>query len=41
MVEKILVEENQFLRYKRAKEIIARDGLTVNYGLIDKNYDRI
>ena len=41
MVEKILVEENQFVRYKRAKEIIAGDGLTVNYGLIEKNYDKI
>jgi hypothetical protein len=40
-MEKILVEENQFVRYKRAKEIISREGLLINYELIEDNYSRI
>lgn len=40
-MEKILVEENQFVRYKRAKEIISREGLLINYELIEDNYSKI
>jgi hypothetical protein len=39
--EKILIEENQFVRYERAREIIIRGGLTINRNLIEDNFDRI
>ena len=39
--EKILIEENQFVRYERAREIITRGGLTINIKLIESNYERI
>jgi hypothetical protein len=32
--EKILIEENQYVRYERAREIITKDGLTINKKLI-------
>ena len=39
--EKILIEENQFVRYERAREIITKGGLTINKELIEGNYERI
>ena len=39
--EKILMEENQFVRYERAREIITKGGLTINRKLIESNYERI
>ncbi len=41
MQEKVMIEENQFVRYERAREIIAKDGLTINRELIECNYNVI
>jgi hypothetical protein len=39
--ERVLVDENQYVRYKRAMNLISREGLAVDRKLIARNYDII
>ncbi len=39
--ERILIDENQFIRYKRAMNLIAREGLALDKKLIASRYDHI
>jgi hypothetical protein len=36
-----MIEESQFVRYERARDIITKDGLTINRNLIERNYNGI
>ncbi len=39
--ERVIVDENQYLRYKRAMKLLSREGLVVDNKLIAQRYDFI
>ncbi len=39
--ERVIVDENQYMRYKRAMKLISREGLVVDNKLIAQRYEYI
>jgi hypothetical protein len=39
--EKIIMEENQHLRYQRAMRLLGKHGMDTDKNLIDQHYDHI
>ena len=39
--ERVIVDENQYVRYKRAMKLISREGLVVDNKLIAQRYEYI